>query len=442
MSNVIIALATAPLKSALALIRVSGDGCFEMTDDIFNHQVSGITSRQIFMGKIHDEGKDIDLVEVLAYPGPKTMTGEDVVEISCHGSLLIANEIIGCYLKRGATYATRGEFSSRAFYNGKMDLVEAEAVNDLINATTQEAKSLSLMSLEGETSKLVAPLKKAIADLLALVEVNIDYPEYTDIEEANENKIATAIDALKKQVADLIKGGEEGKIVKEGVKVAIVGEPNVGKSSLLNALMNEEKAIVSDIPGTTRDVVEGEINLKGVALHLLDTAGIREGADQLEEMGIQRSEKTIKDADVVILVVDARKGLSEEDKRISSLAKDKILITVYNKDDLVAKKDPDKLYISALKKDVQPLLDAIYKELGLSDEAFSNPSLNNARQLGLLKKIDSCLSDAKKDCLAKQPIDLVSVNLMAAYNASREMLGEETTLDLTDEIFSRFCVGK
>jgi tRNA modification GTPase len=206
--------------------------------------------------------------------------------------------------------------------------------------------------------------------------------------------------------------------------------------------MNEEKAIVSDIPGTTRDVVEGEINLKGVALHLLDTAGIREGADQLEEMGIQRSEKTIKDADVVILVVDARKGLSEEDKHISALAKDKILITVYNKDDLVAKKDPDKLYISALRKDVQPLLEAIYKELGLSDEAFSNPSLNNARQLGLLKKIDSCLADAKRDCLAKQPIDLVSVNLMAAYNASREMLGEETTLDLTDEIFSRFCVGK
>jgi tRNA modification GTPase len=442
MSNVIIALATAPLKSALALIRVSGDGCFEMTDEIFNHKVSGITARQIFMGKIHDEGKDIDLVEVLAYPGPKTMTGEDVVEISCHGSLLIANEIIGCYLKRGATYATRGEFSSRAFYNGKMDLVEAEAVNDLINATTQEAKGLSLMSLEGETSKLVAPLKKNIADLLALVEVNIDYPEYTDIEEANESKISSAIDALREQVAALIKGGEEGKIVKEGVKVAIVGEPNVGKSSLLNALMNEEKAIVSDIPGTTRDVVEGEINLKGVALHLLDTAGIREGADQLEEMGIQRSEKTIKDADVVILVVDARKGLSEEDKHISALAKDKILITVYNKDDLVAKKDPDKLYISALRKDVQPLLEAIYKELGLSDEAFSNPSLNNARQLGLLKKIDSCLADAKRDCLAKQPIDLVSVNLMAAYNASREMLGEETTLDLTDEIFSRFCVGK
>jgi tRNA modification GTPase len=441
-SNVIVALATAPMKSALALIRCSGDGVFEMTDQIFSHQVSGIKDRQIFLGHIRDNGEDIDLVEVLAYPGPKTMTGEDVVEISCHGSLLIANEIIGCYLKRGAVYATRGEFSSRAFFNGKMDLVEAEAVNDLINATTKEAKNLSLLSLEGSTSKLVQPLKKSIADSLALIEVNIDYPEYTDLEEANENKIAASIQSIRHQVADLIRGGEEGKIIKEGLKVAIVGEPNVGKSSLLNAMLNEDKAIVSDIPGTTRDVVEGEINLQGIALHLLDTAGIRENAEAIEEMGIKRSEKTIQEADVVILVVDAQKGLSVEDQRIQSLAHDKILITVYNKEDLVKNKEKNVLYISALKKDIQPLMDKIYSDLGLSDGAFENPSLNNARQLGLLRKIDSCLGEAEKDCLAHQPIDLVSVNLMAAYNATREMLGEDATLDLTDEIFSRFCVGK
>lgn len=442
MSNVIVALATAPLKSAIALIRCSGEGVFEMTDEFFSKKIAGTKERQMYFGKIIEEGQDIDLVIVLAYPGPKTMTGEDVVEISCHGSPLIANEIIGCYLKRGAVYATRGEFSSRAFFNGKMDLLEAEAVNDLINATTKEAKNLSLMSLEGQTSKLVAPLKKSIADLLALIEVNIDYPEYTDLEEANEKKIAAGIKSIRQEVASLIKGGEEGKIVKEGVKVAIVGEPNVGKSSLLNALINEEKAIVSDIPGTTRDVVEGEINLKGITLHLLDTAGIREGAGEIEELGIKRSEKTIAEADVVILVADARNGLSPEDRRIQKLAENKILITVYNKDDLIQKKDPDKLYISALKKDIQPLLERIYQELGISDEAFSNPSLNNARQLGLLKKIDSCLQDAEKDCEASSPIDLVSVNLMAAYNAARELLGEDATLDLTDEIFSRFCVGK
>lgn len=436
------ALATAPIKSALALIRCSGDGVFEMTDQIFSKKVSGLTTRSLLLGMIKDDGEAIDMAEVLAYPGPHSMTGEDVVEITCHGSMLIASQIIACYLKRGATYATRGEFSSRAFYHGKMDLVEAEAVNDLINATTKEAKNLSLLSLQGVTSQLVVPLKKSLADLLSLVEVNIDFPEYTDIEDANETTISSSIDSIRQEVSSLIKGGEEGKIIKDGVKVAIVGEPNVGKSSLLNALMNEEKAIVSEIPGTTRDVVEGEINLNGVSLHLLDTAGIHQASDKLEKMGIEKSEKTLKEADVVILVVDARNGLQEEDKKIQSLAKGKILITVYNKEDLVLKKDAGKLYISALKKDVKPLLDKIFQELGLSEDSFSSPSLNNARQIGLLRKIDSCLLEAKNDCLRKAPIDLISVNLMAAYNAARELLGEETTLDLTDEIFSRFCVGK
>jgi tRNA modification GTPase len=442
MGNSIIALATAPLKSALALIRVSGDDAFALTDQIFTKKISGITKREMFFGSIKDDGKDIDLVVVLAYPGPHTMTGEDVVEISCHGSLLIANEIIECYLKRGATYATRGEFSSRAFYNGKMDLVEAEAVNDLINATTKEAKNLSLMSLEGKTSQLVAPLKKSLADLLSLIEVNIDFPEYTDIEQLNEEKISSSINKIREQLATLIKGGEEGKIVKEGVKVAIVGEPNVGKSSLLNALLNEEKAIVSDIPGTTRDVVEGDINLKGISLHLLDTAGIRENAEAIEELGIKRSEKTIKEADIVILVLDATKGPSDEDKTIEKMADGKIFIPVYNKDDLVKAKEPGKLYISALKKDIQPLLDRIFEALGVEDSAFVSPSLNNARQLGILKRIDQALIEAKTDCDKQAPIDLVSVNLMEAYNLSRELLGEDATMDLTDEIFSRFCVGK
>jgi tRNA modification GTPase len=323
-----------------------------------------------------------------------------------------------------------------------MDLVEAEAVNDLINATTKESKSLSLMSLEGKTSQLVAPLKKSLADLVSLIEVNIDYPEYTDIEEANKAKISSSIDDIRRNVADLIKGGRGGKIVKDGVKVAIVGEPNVGKSSLLNALLNEDKAIVSDVPGTTRDVVEGDVDLHGVLLHLLDTAGIRENAETIERQGILRSEKTIKEADVVILVIDARNGMSDEDRRVEKLAAGKILIPTYNKEDLVSSKDSGKLYVSALKKDIKPLVERLFKELGVEESAFVSPSLNNARQLGLLGQIDACLSDAKKDCDANAPIDLVSVNLMSAYNQARQLLGENATTDLTDEIFSRFCVGK
>ena len=442
MNNVIIALATPPLKGALALIRISGDGAFEMTDQIFSKKVSGTTKREIYFGALSDNGQPIDVVLLYAFKGPNTFTGEDIVEISCHGSMLIANQIIEAYIKRGAKYATRGEFSSRAFYNGKMDLIEAESVNDLINATTAESKNLNLMSLSGETSKLVDPLKKQIADLLALLEVNIDFPEYEDIEEINEKTIVEHINEIRNTIANLIKGGKEGKIVKEGLKVAIVGEPNVGKSSLLNALMNEEKAIVSDIPGTTRDVVEGDVSVKGISLHLLDTAGIRNNADKIEALGIAKSEESITKADLIIHVIDAEKGESPEDLRIRELAKDKILITVYNKSDLIKNTDKDKLYISAINKDIKPLLDKIYEELGLSDEAFTSPSLSSARQLGLLMSIDEHLAKAKEDALKQAPIDLVSVNLMAAYNGARELLGEGATLDLTDEIFSRFCVGK
>ena len=442
MSNVIIALATPPLKGALALIRVSGDGAFEITDQIFSKKISGTTKRDIYYGTLTDDGKPIDIVLLYAFKGPNTFTGEDIVEISCHGSMLIANQIIEAYIKRGAVYATRGEFSSRAFYNGKMDLIEAESVNDLINATTAESKNLNLMSLNGETSKLVAPLKKQIADLLALLEVNIDFPEYEDIEEINEKTIIEHIDEIRKTIADLIKGGKEGKIVKEGLKVAIVGEPNVGKSSLLNALMNEEKAIVSDIPGTTRDVVEGDVSVKGISLHLLDTAGIRNSADKIEALGIAKSEESISKADLIIHVIDAEKGESAEDFRIKDLAKGKILITVYNKSDLLKQTEKDKLYISAINKNIKPLLEKIYEELGLSDQAFTSPSLSSARQLGLLMGIDESLCKAKEDASNKAPIDLVSVNLMAAYNGARELLGEGATLDLTDEIFSRFCVGK
>lgn len=442
MGNTIVALATAPLKCALHLIRVSGEDAFLITDQMFSKKISGLQKRSVFLGNIRDHDEDIDNVVVIAYPAPHTMTGENVVEITCHGSVLIANEIIAAYLSRGARYATRGEFSMRAFYNGKMDLIEAEAVNDMINATTKEAKNLSLMSLLGKTSSLIAPLKKSLADLLSLIEVNIDYPEYTDIEEANVTTIAAAILPIREEVKKLIKDGEEGMIIRQGINVAIVGEPNVGKSSLLNALLHEDKAIVSDIPGTTRDVVEGDINLKGVALHLLDTAGIREEGDRLENLGIQKSQKMIEEADLVIVLIDASKGITTNDEKILALTKGKKTILAYNKSDKITEKDQDKLYISAISGQIQPLLDKIYAELGLSSDAYSNPSLSNARELGLLKKIDNCLAQAEEDCKNQLPIDLISVNLSASYNAARELLGEEVTTDLTDEIFSRFCVGK
>lgn len=438
MSNVIIALATAPIKSALAVIRITGEGSFEVTEQLTSKRIKGIVKRTSYFTKIYDNGSQIDEVVLLAYPNPHSMTGEDTVEIFCHGSMLIANQIISAYLSRGARYAARGEFTMRAYLNGKMDLVEAEAVNDLINATSLESKNLSLMALDGKTSELLLPVKNDLGELLGLIEVNIDYSEYEDLEEITKEKIIAKVSLILQNLGELIKGAEQGKIVKDGVKVAIVGEPNVGKSSILNVLLKEDKAIVSEIPGTTRDIVEGDISYKGIVIHLLDTAGIRESGDKIENLGIEKSRRAVEESDVVIHVLDARSTTSDG----IEIPEGKEVIEVYNKDDLVDRKTDGKIYVSAEKGEVTPLLDALYNNLGLSENAFKNPSLSSIRQISLLKEAYSSLEEALRDTELNAPIDLVSVNLQAAYYKLQEILGELVNHDLSDEIFSRFCVGK
>ena len=438
----IVALATAPLKSALAIIRVSGDDAFKIVSKCFSKDITDIQERTLLFGNIVNEDKVIDEVVLAIYKGPKSFTGEDLVEIICHGSVLIANEIIELLIKYGARMATNGEYSSRAFLNNKIDLIQAEAINDVINSTTKEAKELSILSLKGKTSELILPIKARIADVLSLIEVNIDYPEYEDIEVANKEHVISLVNELVPQIDTLVSNGQKGLIIKEGIKVALVGKPNVGKSSLLNALLGESKAIVTDIAGTTRDVVEGEINLNGVVLHLLDTAGIRDTGDKIENIGVSKSIETIKKADLVIVLLDATNKLDKEDEEIIALCKDIPHIVVYNKSDKVDSKDDDKLYISALNNDISKLKDAIYKELGLKDETFKTPSLNNVRQLGLLQSAKESLLRAKLDAEADLPVDLLSVSLMDAYNAILEILGEYNQRDISKEIFARFCVGK
>ncbi len=440
----IVALATPPMKSALAIIRVSGDDAFDIVSKCFDKDIRSIDKRTLLVGSIIDKDRVVDDVVLAVYKGPKSFTGEDLVEIICHGSLLIANEIIELLIANGARYATNGEYSSRAFLNQKIDLIQAEAINDVINATTKEAKNLSILSLKGKTSELILPLKTRVADILSLIEVNIDYPEYEDIEVANKDKVVEVIDELIPQIDKLVKEGQEGIIVKEGIKVAIIGKPNVGKSSILNALLGESKAIVTDIAGTTRDIVEGDINLNGIVLHLVDTAGIRDSSDVIESIGIEKSKESVEKADLVIVVLDSTSELDDFDNEILDISKDKARIVVYNKKDQLShelSKD-NKIYVSALNNDIEALKKAIISKIGVSEEAFSNPSLNNTRQLGLLKNVKESLLKAKDDALNDLPIDLVSVSLLSAYTSILEILGESNQIDISKEIFARFCVGK
>ena len=440
MFETIVALATPPLKSALGIVRLSGDDVFDVVSKCFSKDLRDIKEKTILYGHIIDNDEKIDDVVLLAYKGPKSFTGEDSVEIICHGSPLIYKQIIETCIKNGARMATNGEFSSRAYMHNKIDLVQAEAINDIINATTKEAKNLNLLSLDGKTSDLIRPIKTKIADILSLIEVNIDYPEYEDIEVANKDKIVAIVDELIPQIDILVSDGQKAKIINEGVKVALVGKPNVGKSSLLNAFLGEDRAIVTEIAGTTRDVVEGHANIDGVVLHLFDTAGIRDSEDKIETIGIEKSKKTIKEADIVVVVLDSSNDLDEEDQQILEYTKEYYPIVVYNKDD--GNKQSNKLSISALNNQIQPLVDVIKERIGIDEKVFSKPALNNTRQLGLLSKAKESLLKAKEDALNDLTVDLIATSLFDAYTSVLEILGEANQIDLSKEIFARFCVGK
>ena len=441
MFETIVALATPPLRSALAIVRLSGDDCFFIVSKFFTKDITKVEKNTIYHGFIKDEEELIDEVVLLAYKGPRSFTGEDSVEIMCHGSPLIFNRIIKVALKNGARLATNGEYSSRAYAHGKLNLMQAESINDLINAETEESKKLSLMALKGDTAKLIDPLKKSLGDILSLIEVNIDYPEYLDIEEANNEKIVEICKENIEYIKKLIKDGVKGNIIKDGINVAIVGKPNVGKSSILNALLNENKAIVTDVKGTTRDIVEGKINLNGVLINLFDTAGIRESSDEVESIGIKKSISKLRDSDIVLCVFDSQE-YDEEDKEITKLVEGKNTIFVYNKKDLVQNNLDDKLYVSALNKDVEPLKKAIIEKLGLSKENYDNPSIANTREIGILENIKTILEQVLIDVKSEIPIDLINSELKEAYLKTLSITGEDNDFDIAKEIFSRFCVGK
>lgn len=442
MLETIVALATPPLRSALAIIRLSGEDCFKIVSKFFTKEIN-VDKSTIIYGYIIDKEKNekIDEVILLAYKGPRSFTGEDSIEIISHGSPVIFNNIIELAIKNGARLATGGEYTSRAYMNGKMDLIQAESINDLINAESKEAKKLILMSLDGTISKLIYPIKKDLGDLLSNIEVNIDYPEYEDIEVVNKEKIDKVLIKNINYIDSLIKNGEKGKIIRDGINVAIVGKPNVGKSSILNALLNEDKAIVSDIKGTTRDIVEGKIILNGIVINLFDTAGIRESNDFIEEIGIKKSRKTIDNADLIIAVFD-NKNLDDEDKEILSLIKNKNYILVMNKKDINNDDNKEFIHISAINNDIDLLKNKIIENLGLSKENYINPSISNARELGILNNVKDLMNKILIDNKNGLPIDLINVDIKSCYLQILSLLGEDHDFDIAKEIFSRFCVGK
>lgn len=433
----IVALATPPMKGALAIIRISGESCFDIINKMFSKKISFEGKNKIFVGDILDGSNIVDEVVLLAYKGPYSFTGEDSIEIICHGSMIVANQIVSLTIKLGCRYALNGEYSNRAFINKKVDLIEAEAINDLINATSIEAKNLAVLSLKGKTSSLVLPIKTSIADILSLIEVNIDYPEYHDIEEATYSKILNDLSVISNNLNKLIENGFKGNVIKDGINVAIVGKPNAGKSSLLNALLNENKAIVTPIPGTTRDIVEGSLIYKGITMFFKDTAGIHESSDLIEQEGIKKSKQEIDTADLIIYLVDP---LEDEDKDLFNYIKDKNYIKIYNKNDV--KKINDGISISALNKDVDIVLKTIYDKYNLKEENYINPSINNMRDLGVLENINNELNEAISLAKLEESLDLISISLTNAYNLCLELLGESNDVDISDEIFSRFCVGK
>lgn len=437
MHETIVALATPPLKSALAVIRLSGEDCFKVASNIFSKDLTRCNKRSIHFGYIKNDDKIVDQVVLLTYVAPHSFTGENSVEIMCHGSPIIANEIIQLLLSKGARLAEHGEFSSRAYLNGKIDLIQAEAINDMINALTSESKDLSLLALQGENSKIFKPITTKIAELIAQIEVNIDYPEYEDIEEISREQVISSCTEIISNLSTLIDKGEKDKIYRNGIRVAIVGKPNVGKSSLLNALIKEDKAIVTPIAGTTRDIVEGDFSLSGVPVHLFDTAGLHDSNDIIENIGINKAKDILNKTDLVIYVIDD----TGEDHSLRKYIDNKKTITVYNKADLTKVKKDGLLYISAINNSIEPLLDAIKKVMNIGEVSLK-PSFNNDRQLGLLKHMVNSLETAIKDAKNDEPIDLVASSIMIAYNDSLDLLGKNNKNDLTDEIFSRFCVGK
>ncbi len=439
LNDTICVISTPLVEGAIGIVRLSGDKSIEIVNEMFDRDLTKAKSHTITYGHITDNGQYVDEVLISVFKAPKTYTKEDVVEINCHGGVHIMRKILSLCIAHGARLALPGEFTERAFLNGRIDLSQAEAVNDLIRADNDFRAKAAMNQLNGSVARLLNPLVDDMLKVIAQIEVNIDYPEYEDIEQLTNELLLPSLNRWEDTLNQMIKEGENNRLLLKGIKTVIIGKPNVGKSSLLNALIQQDKAIVTEIAGTTRDLVEGIAHIDDLTLEIIDTAGIHETEDKIEQIGINKSREAIKSADLVICLFEAGKALTDEDNEILNNVKDKDPIIVYNKNDL--SDESRGISISAQNGDIDALLREIRRRYE-SKMIINGDVLNNDRQIGLAKAALMSIKNAREQTLADVEPDLVTVEIQSAYNSLKEILGEVSRDDLIDALFANFCLGK
>jgi len=458
--DTIAAISTPMGEGAIAIVRLTGDEALQIVDKIYKgpkgKKLSEVESHTIHYGHLVDPktAKVVEEVMISVMRAPKTFTREDVVEINCHGGLVSVKKVLNLVLANGARLADPGEFTKRAFLNGRIDLSQAEAVMDLIRAKTDRAMNVALNQMEGRLSKLIQKLRQEILETLAHVEVNIDYPEYDDVEEMTHNMLIEKATLVRDELKNLLQTAEQGKILREGISTVIVGRPNVGKSSLLNSFVQENKAIVTDIPGTTRDVIEEYVNVRGVPLRLVDTAGIRETEDIVERIGVEKSRAVLKEADLILLVLNYSEPISSEDENIFAATKGMDVIVIVNKTDLPQQIDLNRVKELAGKAPI--VATSLLEDKGMNEleeaisslffagelEASDLTYVSNTRHIALISQALNTIEDAIMAIEGGVPIDLVQIDLTRSWELLGEIIGDTVSESLIDQLFSQFCLGK
>ena len=453
MNDTICAIATSQGVGAIAIIRISGEDSIKVVNKIFKGKdLEKVESHTINYGHITDGDKIIDEVLVSVMKAPKTFTAEDTVEINTHGGISPTNKVLELLLENGCRLAEPGEFTKRAFLNGRIDLLEAEAVMDMINSKTDAQRQMAINQIGGKVSDLINSLRSDMVQIISNINVNIDYPEYDDVDIITNEILIPKITSLKARIEKILKESENGKIIKEGIKTSIVGRPNVGKSSLLNALLEEDKAIVTDIAGTTRDIVEGQITINGILLNMIDTAGSRKTEDKIEAIGVEKSFKMIEDSELVLLMLNNNENISNDIKEIIEKIKEKHYIAIINKIDLENKLNRDELGIPLDKiveisvkenKGIDDLKEKIVKMFNIDELETKDPTyLNNSRSISILKRCLKSINDIEYGLKNNMPIDMIELDIKNIWEELGTINGTTYEEELLDEMFQRFCLGK